>query len=178
MTVEQLIQKDNSFSESGFISKVDNTFIMLLSAIMTDNMPRVKHKISDELYNKYTNYVNELNSKNTRQMYDELNVKSTHINEITEDEENYIIKVLLVSRYMDYLADKTTFKLISGNNTSRVEKDNILTFKKRKNAQTESSARVCPSCGANIDANSTGICPYCGSSYNTESYDWILTDIG
>ena len=178
MTVEEYTKIDGNFSESAFISKVDNTFIMLLSAIMTDNIPRVKHKISDELYDKYSNYLNELNNKNSRQMYDELNVKSTHISDITEDEENYIIKVLLVSRYMDYIADKTTFKLISGNNTSRIEKDNILTFKKKKDAQTESSARVCPTCGANIDANSTGICSYCGSSYNTETYDWVLTEIG
>lgn len=177
MTIEDYTKIDNTFSESGFISKVDNTFIMLLSAVMTDNMSRVKHKISDSLYSKYESYVNILNQNNQKQMYDELNVKSTHINEITEDENSYIIKVLLISRYMDYIVDKTTFKYISGNNTSRVEKNNYLTFKKKKDAAKESSARICPSCGANIDANNTGICPYCSNTYNTEKYDWILTDI-
>lgn len=177
MTIEELIQKDKTFSESGFISKVDNTFIMLLSAIMTDNMPKVKHKLSDELYEKNVEYVNELNSQNQRQMYDELNVKSTHIDSISEDDNNYIINVQLVSRYMDYKIDKTTAKYISGNNTSRIEKINYLTFKKRKDSKEESHARVCPGCGANIDANNTGICPYCGASYDTYNYDWVLTNI-
>lgn len=178
MTIEEYTKVDSSFSESSFISKVDNTFIMLLSAIMTDNMPRVKHKISDKLYNYYDNYVKRLNQNNQKQMYDELNVKSTYINEITEDENHYIIKVLLISRYMDYIVDKTSFKLLLGNNTSRIEKKNYLTFKKIKNFKTESIARVCPTCGANIDANSTGICPYCSSSYDAYNYDWILTEIG
>lgn len=177
MTIEDLAIKDNTFSESGFISKVDNTFIMLLSAIMTDNMPRVKHKLSNNLYNRYVEYINTLNSKNQRQMYDELNVKSTNIEDISEDENNYIIKVLLISRYMDYKVDKETLKFIEGNNKSRVEKNNHLTFIKKKNAKEESSARICPGCGANIDANNTGICPYCGASYDTYNYDWILTEI-
>ena len=177
MTIEELVKKDNTFSESSFIAKVDNTFIMLLTSIMTDNLPRVKHKIDDRLFNKYSNYVDELNKKNQSQMYDELNVKSSIITNITEDDNNYIITVKLISRYMDYIIDKTNLNIISGNNTSRVEKSNILTFKKIKNAKDESSARKCPGCGANINTNNNGICEYCGSAYDTQSYDWILTEI-
>lgn len=177
MSIEDLLKVDNTFSESSFIAKADNTFIMLLTAIMTGNMPRVKHKISEDLYNKYSRIVEQLNSKNQRQMYDELNVKSTEIIGIEKDEKNYLIKVKLTSRYMDYIMDKTTLNLISGNNRGRVEKVNFLTFKKTKEFKEESIARKCPGCGANIDANNTGICEYCGTSYDTYHYDWILTDI-
>lgn len=177
MSINDLINIDNTFSESAFISKVDNTFIMLLSSIMTDNMNRVKHKISNELFEKYSNYLNELNQKNQRQMYDELNVKSTQITEINEDENDYIIKVLLVSRYLDYIVDKSSLNLIVGNNTDRVEINNYLTFRKRKNSRVESIAKKCPGCGANVDVNNTGICPYCGASYDTYNYDWVLTNI-
>ncbi|MBR3229700.1 MAG: TIM44-like domain-containing protein [Bacilli bacterium] len=177
MTIEELVKKDKAFSKSGFISKVDNTFIMLLTSIMTDNMPRIKHKINNALYNKYFNYVNELNKKNQRQMYDELNVKSTEIINVEEDDNNYTITVKLISRYMDYIIDKTNFNIISGNNKSRVEKENILIFKKSKNAKNESIAKKCPGCGANIDTNNSGICNYCGTSYDTDSYDWILAQI-
>lgn len=177
MTIEELVKKDKTFSESGFIAKVDNTFIMLLTSIMTDNISRVKHKIDNTLYNRYYNYVNELNNKNQRQMYDELNVKSTEIINVEEDDNNYIITVKLISRYMDYIVDKTSFEFISGNNKSRVEKENILIFKKSKNAKNESISKKCPGCGANIDTNNNGICNYCGTSYDTNSYDWILAQI-
>lgn len=177
MGIEELINKDSTFSESGFIAKVDNTFIMLLTAIMTDNMQRVKHKISDDLFLKYSNILNELNKNNVRQMYDELNVKSTKILSINQDSDKYIIRVLLISKYMDYKIDKTTLKLVSGFNDHRIEKENYLTFEKSINAKVEGTARKCPGCGANIDANNTGKCAYCGTIYDSISYDWILTSI-
>ena len=45
MTIKELENKDKSFTEASFISKVDNTFIMVLTAIMTDNIERVSHKV-------------------------------------------------------------------------------------------------------------------------------------
>ena len=42
MTKEELIKKDKSFSESGFLAKVDNTYIMILMSIMTENLKRVQ----------------------------------------------------------------------------------------------------------------------------------------
>lgn len=177
MTINELINEDSSFSESGFLAKVDNTFIMLLTAIMTDNMKRVEHKISPELFNKYKSMVDELNNNNERQMYDELNVKSTEIQSIEKLEDKYVIKVLLTSRYMDYKIDKATGNYKSGINDRRVEKDNYLTFEKSINAKEEGVVKYCPGCGANVDANSTGVCPYCGSTYDTKNYDWVLTSI-
>lgn len=177
MTLEELVKKDKTFSESSFIAKADNTFIMLLTSITTDNMPRVKHRVDVNIYYEYTNYVNELNKKNQRQMYDELNVKTTKIIKIEEDEKNYIITAKLVSRYMNYIIDKSTLKFISGNNESRVEKTYFLTFKKSKITKEESMTKKCPGCGANIDINNNGICNYCGSSYDTQNYDWVLTEI-
>lgn len=177
MTIEDLIKKDSTFSETDFIAKVDNIFIMLLTSIMTDNINRVRHKLNDELYKKYAELLNDLNSHNERQMYDELNVKSTEIQSIEEDDKYYIIKVLLISRYMDYKVDKETQKLKTGNNQNRIQKNNYLTLKKLKTAREESIARKCPTCGASIDTNNTGICPFCHSVYNTYKYDWILTEI-
>ena len=177
MTIDELIKEDSSFSESGFIAKVDNTFIMLLTAIMTDNIRRVEHKLSPELFAKYKSIIDELNKNNERQMYDELNVKSTSIESIEKLEDKYVIKVLLTSRYMDYIVDKSTGDYKSGINDHRVEKDNYLTFEKRINAKNEGAAKYCPGCGANVDANSTGVCPYCGATYDTATYDWILTDL-
>lgn len=174
MNIEELSIIDQSFSESAFKAKVDNTFVMLLNSVMLWDMDRVKHKISDDLYNYYVNIVNNLKNSNSRQMYDELNVKSTEILNIEKNDDSFLINVLLVSRYMDYIIDTNTGNLKTGNNSHRIEKNNYLTFAKRINAKYEGSARHCPGCGANIDSNNTGICSYCGTSYNTVDYDWVL----
>lgn len=177
MEIKELIKEDNTFSESSFLSKVDNTYIMLLSAIMTDNMPKVKHKISSDLYEEYSAFLQELNSKNYSQLYDELNVKSSRIINVTKTDKKYIIEVELISRYMDYLIDKTTKKYISGINDHRIEKINYLTFEKLINAKDLDVIKRCPGCNASIDSNRTGICEYCGTSFNLVDYDWILTSI-
>lgn len=177
MTVEELINKDNTFTESGFIAKVDNTFIMLLSSIMMWDIDRVKHKISNELYDMYSNIINNLKQNNERQMYDELNVKSTSIQKIYETDTEYKIDVLLISRYMDYKIDAQTGNFKSGINTHRIEKNNYLTFCKLKESKQENIVKHCPGCGASVDINNTGICEYCGTSYNTKDYDWVLTEV-
>ena len=177
MSIEEFIQKDNTFSESGFIAKVDNTFIMLLNSIMTDNLERVKHKISSNLFDYYSNIINKLNLNNERQMYDELNVKKTSIEKIEQQENKYIISVLLTSRYMDYKIDKTTGNYKTGNNSSRIEKDFYLTFEKNMDTKIEGCAKKCPGCGANMDVNYSGKCEYCGTIYDTADYDWILTKV-
>ena len=148
MTLEDLIKKDKSFSESGFLAKVDNTYIMILMAIMTEDLKRVDHKVGDELYQELTIKLQSSKEANEIQMYDELNVKDSYIIGIEETENYYEIKVQLISRYMDYQIDKTTRQYKSGNNQSRVEKTHILTFQKKKNAQVEGMSRTCPGCGA------------------------------
>lgn len=118
------------FNEAMFKTKVDNIFVKLYTCIMKGDLTDVRHFISEELYNNYINKINELISHNKRQMYDEINVKNTMIinRKILEDKE--IIDVEIVSRYMDYIIDINTGDLISGDDTRRIERRNILRFEK------------------------------------------------
>ena len=175
--MNELINLDSTFTESSFKTKVDNIFVMLHMSLMTDNMKRVDHFINDEVYNEFNNRLTILNNNNERQMFDELNVKSTDIINIEILEDKFIITVRLVSRYMDYVVDKTTLKYKRGNNSSRIEKENILTFEKKRSAKIQGVVRFCPNCGHPMDVNKSGYCEFCHSSYNQEDYDWILTKI-
>ena len=175
--MNELINLDSTFTESSFKTKVDNIFVMLHMSLMTDNMRRVDHFINDEVYNEFNNRLTILNNNNERQMFDELNVKSTDIINIEILEDKFIITVRLVSRYMDYVVDKTTLKYKRGNNSSRIEKENILTFEKKRSAKIQGVVRFCPNCGHSMDVNKSGYCEFCHSSYNQEDYDWVLTKI-
>lgn len=110
-------------------------------------------------------------------MYDELNVKSTNIDNVEILEDKIVIKVTIISRYMDYLINKDNGNFVSGNNQSRVEKINYLVFEKIKSAKDYKIIRACPRCGASMDINKSGECNYCRTIFNAENYDYILTSI-
>lgn len=165
------------FNEAMFKTKVDNIFVKLYTCIMKGDLTDVRHFISEELYNNYINKINELISHNKRQMYDEINVKNTMIinRKILEDKE--IIDVEIVSRYMDYIIDINTGNLISGDDTRRIERRNILRFEKKLNTKDFGIVRKCPGCGASINVNNTGKCEYCDTIFNLDDYDYILVSI-
>lgn len=167
----------NELNNEAFITKVNNIFIKLLTAVMEGNLEDVDHFISDSVYQEYTNYINKLNEKNERQMYDELNAKYTYITSREKTETKEIVTVKLISRYMDYIIDKDTAELISGNDQKRIEVPYELIFEKNLTTKETKIAQKCPGCGANINVNNSGKCPYCGSIFDLENYDYILVSI-
>ena len=168
---------DPTINNSMFLSKVDNIFILLYTGIMFDDLNRVKHKMTPELFEKYKEILDENNSKNVRQMYDEINVKTSSITNITKTEDKIIVKVMLICRYMNYLVDKTTLKFKSGNDDTREEHTLTLTLEKRVDAKDIKVSMHCPACGSPANVNAYGVCPYCGTRFNTEDFDYILTNI-
>lgn len=165
------------FNEAMFKTKVDNIFVKLYTCIMKGDLTDVRHFISEELYNNYINKINELISHNKRQMYDEINVKNTMIINRSVLEDKEIIDVEIVSRYMDYIIDINTGDLISGDDTRRIERRNILRFEKKLNTKDFGIVRKCPGCGASINVNNTGKCEYCDTIFNLDDYDYILVSI-
>ena len=95
------------FSLPMFITKVNNIFIMYYSAIMMDDEKRVAHFLSDEVYEELKTKIAKLNAENEREMFDELNVKTTDISDIIEtDDETIATEALLreaVLQYAKYL---------------------------------------------------------------------------
>jgi len=177
MTIQELIEKDSSFNEALFLTKVNNIFVKFFTAIMTDKLPDVDHFISDKVYAYGENILLPLRGNNNRKMYDELNVKTSRIQSIILQEDTYVINVFLEARYMDYVLDLNTGNVVSGNDTSRVQVNYMLTFSKKVDSLTQGIVKKCPACGAPMNINNSGKCDYCGAIYNQQDYDWILDDI-
>ncbi len=164
-------------NEAMFKTKVDNIFIQLYSAITLGNLEEVRHFLSTNLYEKIKKEIENLESNSVIQIYDEINVKDTKILRKEEKEDTFIVVVEIISRYMDYQIDKATGKIVSGTDERRVEKLNILTFEKKKNAISKGLIIRCPSCGASMNVNKDGKCDYCGSIFPQENYDFVLVSM-
>ena len=167
----------SEFNETMFKTKVDNIFVKIYTCIMKQDLSDVEHFISNELKKELDSKINNLKSQNKRQIYDELNVKNTNILSRNIENDKEVIKVEIISRYMDYIIDKDTGNTISGDDTRRIEKRNILTFEKKVNAKEIGLVRKCPGCGASISVNTSGKCDYCDSVFNWEDYDYILVEL-
>ena len=174
--IEEIKKYDSSFDEAMFLSKVDHIFIMLLDAIMERDLSTVKHYLSDEIYNRYNNLINMYLSDKKIRLFDEMNVKSTHIKNVNITNDSINIEVELISRYIDYFINENGTYL-SGNNTSRIERINKIIFTKKKSAKELGEARRCPNCGNTLDINNTGVCPYCNGIIDMSEYDYIITSL-
>lgn len=161
---------DKSYNEANFLSYVDNLFVQVNLAYMKKNLSSIDHFVSDNIYNYLNSKLEQLGEN--REFFDELNVKSTEIIDRKIDNENIIIKVRLISRSVNYIVDSNN-NVISGNNKSRIEQVNILTFMK-KIGTSSGVVRTCPNCGASIDVNKDGKCPFCKSIYDLENHDFVL----
>lgn len=167
----------NEFNEALFKTKVDNIFIQIHTAITTDNLDDIKHFLSNELYLQLNNYLNNLKSKNQRQIYDEINVKNTYIKEKKKLADRTRITVNVIARYMDYIIDINNNKIISGQDTKRIEKIYTLVFEKKLATKELGLVRKCPNCGASLNINASGKCPFCKTTFNLVDYDYILVEI-
>ena len=174
--MDELMNLDNTFNEHNFLSKVNNIYVMLCTSMMTNNLERVRHYLSNELYEIKKNELEELNNQNVIKMYDELNVNSNIIDvQITDDK--FIIKVNMRTKFLDYIINKDTKEFISGNKNYRIEVNKTLVFTKIRNFKELGIVRKCPYCGASMDLNNNGQCRFCKKTFDMKDYDWILEEI-
>ena len=175
--LDELVKLDVGFNEASFKSYIDNVFVKLFTAVMLNEVPNVRHFLSDEVYSEYEKISADNSARGVIHMYDELNVKSSNITGVSITDDEFRIEVLLVSRYMDYLLDSESGEVIRGNNTSRIEVRYKLVFTKKRQFLQQGAVRKCPGCGASISVNTKGVCEYCGALYNMSDYNYILSSI-
>ena len=167
---------DKNYDEALFISKADHIFIMILDAIMDNDMSGVKHYLSDEIYQRYENLVNTYKSKKLTRLFDQMNVKSTRIDGYNISDNKLNINVTISARHMDYFIDENG-NYVSGIDSYRIEKDYKIVCTKSLYAKELQEARRCPNCGKTLDINATGVCPYCKNTIDMSNYDYIITKI-
>ena len=168
---------DAQIDNTKFLSKVDNIYILLMSGVAFDELENVRHKVSADVYNRYEVICINNRAKGFTQIYDELNVRSTNIKDIKKFDDKIVVEVELISGYVDYVINNANGKLVSGDSERKEFHRNILTLEKRLDAKGVRTSMHCPTCGKPIDYNADGTCDYCGTVFNTEKFDYILTDI-
>jgi len=174
--IEEIKKYDIEFNEATFLSKVDHMFIMILDAIMNNNIDKVKHYLNEDIYEELNTLVNEYKEKNIARLFDEMNIKTSNISNVNIIDNKIVIEVNITTRYMDYFIDDDG-NYISGINDHRIEKNHILKLSKPINSSNLKEARRCNHCGRTLDINDSGICPYCNQVIDISNNEYIITSI-
>ena len=66
-TLENLIKQDPDFAEEKIKSKVSNMFVQILLSMVTGKIQKIDHFVSDNVYKKIENKVNEDIANNLNQ---------------------------------------------------------------------------------------------------------------
>jgi predicted lipid-binding transport protein (Tim44 family) len=174
--IDEIRKYDDDFTEATFLTKADHIFIMILSAIMENDLSSVKHYLSEDVYNHFDELVKSYEKDKVIRLFDEMNVKSTDIIDAYKNDNGINIVVKLVSRYMDYFINEDG-EFASGINDHRIELSHNIVFTKNLNAKELDEVRRCPTCGHSLDINSSGLCSFCGNTIDMSEYDYIVTEI-
>ena len=157
-------------------SKIVNMLVSYFTAIMKNNMDEVKHFIKEQPLSYGNKIVEEMKLKNARKMYDELNISNINLVKEEKKEDSTVLTIQVLVKYLDYVMDIDTGKVLSGNDNYRIEKYYKVELIKRNDTKESSIINRCPGCSHSLDINASGKCPYCGAIFNQEDYDYqILT---
>ena len=58
--MKELEELDKSFSKSMFITKVNNIFVQLFTAVMTKNLDKIRHFIGENVEKEFDEKIKEL----------------------------------------------------------------------------------------------------------------------
>ena len=141
-------------------------------AWMEFDYDKLKPLLSDGLYNVYVMDLEILKQKNQKNIMKKFRLVKAELIDLNLQNNIYSVQVELEVKFIDYIEDCKSNKVLRGKKRHSVDNTYILTFEKTKE---EKADNICPKCGAFVEGNATGICEHCGAKLINNTYDWILT---
>ena len=175
MSIDDLFYKDPKFNSEEFISRANLMVKKILNSITLNELEKVRHFMSDELYQKYQNEINHNISLGRRVIYDEINV-NCQLAGGREDDEYYYVNVSCTCKYLKYALSLASGTLVDGSDNQRLVTAMKILFRRKKGSSREDVAR-CLGCGVTLNINDNGKCPNCGRVYDLADFDYIIVEM-
>ncbi len=165
------IEKElKNFNEEEFNKMIYEKFIKVQEAWSNFNLDELKKHLTDELFNTYNSQLKILKAKKEKNvMCDFENIKVSIVDFKTSADE-YTIKVLLRSKFYDFISNQNDV-VLRGKNNKKVEMTYILTLVRKKVIKNNK----CPNCNAVLENQHSNTCPYCNSKIVSNNYDWTIS---
>lgn len=175
MSLDELFYKDPEFDSEEFIERANLMVKKVLNAVTLNELEKVRHFMSEELYQKLQLEINQTISNGRRLVYDEVNV-NCKLAGAKEDDDYYYVNVSCSCKYLKYYLSLSTGTLVEGSDKDRIYTSMKILFQRKKGTIRGDVAR-CLGCGVTLNINDNGKCPNCGRIYDLDEFDYIIKEM-
>jgi hypothetical protein len=156
---------------------VERYFVELNTAWTQRNLNKVRHLVSDRLYEANSFWMDLYQHQGFHNYLDNLTIEKIHLAKIEHDIYYESITVRIFASCFDYTLDRNQ-QLIGGSNKKYRIYSEYWTFARRtgrENTQIVQDLNVCPQCAAPADKmGQAAVCGYCGTKISTGDFSWVL----
>lgn len=141
---------------------------------------KVRHLITDRLYDSYNFWIVAYKMENLRNRLDNIQIKRIDMASVDVDKYYESFTVRIFASCFDYVEDSNG-KLIGGSKKHARLFSEYWTFIRRtgvENKEEEFSMNNCPNCGAPADKmGQAAVCEYCSTKISNGDFSWVLARI-
>ena len=170
----QIKQYIPTFNKEEFLNNCYNMYCDIQVAWMNFKLEDVKDMLTDELYSMYESQLATLEVKGEQNIMKDFVLKKSFLKNVQVQNDTITIATGYIIEFYDYIANKETGEPIRGESKHKMRVTYEMSF--RQTLDANKKVDKCPSCGAEVEVNSSGICPYCRSKLVTENTKWVLTE--
>jgi predicted lipid-binding transport protein (Tim44 family) len=175
--VEELRAADPEFEPESFMQKAEMAYLLVKRAYQDRNVHAARAFLSPQLWQQWSQEVNQLTANHQRPVLENLNVRGLEALDIAHPDQGDMIQVHFDVVAATHFDDDQTGKRLSGT-TEDQRFGEVWEFWRAPGAKTVASggatASKCPNCGGLLKLNEDGKCDWCGADIASGKYDWVV----
>lgn len=172
-TVTAIKENGNNFDTELFKKWCKEIFKCIKSGT-EEELKAVKYFMTEEMYDRLIFQTKQFEKDGLEFVTEGLMIMDCKLLEYGNWLEKEEIKVLVKAKMKEYIIQKSTNKILRGNNKNFYEKEIVMTFLKRNAEDKEGFMSNCPNCGAETTQTTLGRCRYCDTLVFPIRYNWTL----
>jgi predicted lipid-binding transport protein (Tim44 family) len=175
---QELRTGDPEFEPESFLQKAEMAYLLVKRAYQDRNVHEARAFLSPQLWQLWSQEVNQLIAQHQRPVLENLNVRGLEVLSVSHPEQGDMIQVHFDVVAALHYDDDQTGKQLSGTKEDQRFAE-TWEFWRAPGARTVVSggatASKCPNCGGLLKLNDDGKCDYCGADVASGKYDWVVT---
>jgi predicted lipid-binding transport protein (Tim44 family) len=177
-SAQELRTADPEFEPESFLQKAEMAYLLVKRAYQDRNVHEARAFLSPQLWQEWSQEVNQLVAQHQRPVLENLNVRGMEVLSVSHPEQGDMIQVHFDVVAALHYDDERTGERLSGTNDDQ-RFGETWQFWRAPGAKTVVSggatASLCPNCGGLLKLNDDGKCDYCGADIASGRYDWVVT---
>ncbi len=177
--IEKYLALDPNFDEEDIKTLMANLFVQMQDAWHAKDISPLRPYMTDAFYNQMDRQLDEFRKNHRTDYTERIAVLDVNIKGWRQSGGRDYLTVGLNSRFVSYVLDDFTGKLISGDRDKEKFLEYEIELSRKKGSLTRPETEgvksdTCPHCGAPIKLNASAKCEYCGSIITAVNTDWAI----